>query len=553
MKPEIAVIIEACQWEPSYFLIISENVFSPLLYYSHLGSVIPAVLIAGYIFFKGRKELANKLLFLTVFCFAVWVFSDMVTWATEYPAHTMFFWTILIIFEPLVYFFAFYFFYAFVYKKDLTPTQKILFSLPLLPIFILAPTKFALLGYNLSDCDRNAYEGIMTSYGYLVEILYAALIVYFAIAVLLKNKIREDKNKIILLTIGITAFLLSFSLGNILGVFTENWTIGQYGLFGAPIFTAFLAYLIVRYRAFNVRLIGAQALVIALWLLVFATLFIRNIEDIRIVVSATLILILILGIFLVRGVKREIVQRERIEDLAKDLEETNKQQIILVHFLTHQIKGFVSKSRNIFSMVLDGDFGPVPEAMKPIVEEGLKSDTKGVDTIQEILNAANIKSGKISYTKTEIDLTALVTEIVQELKIGGDIKGIAIDVSLPPDMPKIMGDKLQLHNAFKNLIDNSIKYTPSGSVEVTSKEEEGTLQIIVKDTGVGITEGDMKNLFTQGGHGKDSQKINVDSTGFGLFIVKNIIESHGGKVWATSEGAGKGSMFTVELPVVVSA
>jgi signal transduction histidine kinase len=71
----------------------------------------------------------------------------------------------------------------------------------------------------------------------------------------------------------------------------------------------------------------------------------------------------------------------------------------------------------------------------------------------------------------------------------------------------------------------------------------------VKDTGVGITEEDKKNLFTEGGRGKDSVKINVDSTGYGLYSVKQIVESHHGEVWAESEGAGKGSTFYIKLPV----
>jgi signal transduction histidine kinase len=107
---------------------------------------------------------------------------------------------------------------------------------------------------------------------------------------------------------------------------------------------------------------------------------------------------------------------------------------------------------------------------------------------------------------------------------------------------------MQMQNAFKNLIDNSIKYTPSGSVDVTLTKTGTTIRFEIKDTGVGITPEDMKNLFTEGGHGKESAKVNVESTGFGLFIVKNIIEAHKGKVWAESEGAGKGSKFIVELP-----
>ncbi len=70
----------------------------------------------------------------------------------------------------------------------------------------------------------------------------------------------------------------------------------------------------------------------------------------------------------------------------------------------------------------------------------------------------------------------------------------------------------------------------------------------MEDSGIGITPEDMKKLFTEGGHGKDSTKVNVESTGFGLYIVKSIIEAHKGKVWAESEGAGKGSRFIIELP-----
>ena len=110
------------------------------------------------------------------------------------------------------------------------------------------------------------------------------------------------------------------------------------------------------------------------------------------------------------------------------------------------------------------------------------------------------------------------------------------------------GDQMQLENAFKNLIDNSIKYTPQGSIALTLAEESGRIRFTSKDTGVGITPEDMQHLFTEGGHGAESTKVNVDSTGFGLYIVKNIIEGHQGKVWVESEGAGKGSTFIVELP-----
>ena len=198
-------------------------------------------------------------------------------------------------------------------------------------------------------------------------------------------------------------------------------------------------------------------------------------------------------------------------------------------------------------MIKEGEYGPVPPQMLPMVEEGFRSDTKGAETIAEILSAANIKSGKVAYTMNPMNLKEVIETIVLDLKPHADKKGLALTSSL--EEGTFNGDKGQLVNAFRNLIDNSIKYTPSGSVDVSLHKKEGTLRFEIKDTGVGIDADDMKNLFTEGGHGKNSQKINVESTGFGLYIVKNIIEAHKGKVWAESEGEGKGSRFTVELPV----
>jgi signal transduction histidine kinase len=235
--------------------------------------------------------------------------------------------------------------------------------------------------------------------------------------------------------------------------------------------------------------------------------------------------------------------------LYEEIKKANEQQVILLHFITHQIKGFVAKSRNIFSMILEGDFGPVPETMRPMVEEGFKSDTKGANTIQEILNAANIKSGKVTYTTAPYDLKDLTAEIIKDLKPASDAKGLVLSLNADGGPFISVGDRSQMLNALKNLIDNSIKYTPSGSVIVSLSCKDDKIRFQIKDTGVGITLEDMAHLFTEGGHGKESQKINVDSTGFGLYIVKNIIEAHHGKVWAESEGPGKGSTFIVELPV----
>jgi signal transduction histidine kinase len=111
-----------------------------------------------------------------------------------------------------------------------------------------------------------------------------------------------------------------------------------------------------------------------------------------------------------------------------------------------------------------------------------------------------------------------------------------------------MGDSFWLKEVVNNLIGNSIIYTEKGKITVGLKGGNGKIEFYVKDTGVGITPEDKKSLFTEGGRGKESVKMNIDSTGYGLYSGKLIIEAHKGRVWAESEGAGKGSIFFVELP-----
>jgi signal transduction histidine kinase len=239
---------------------------------------------------------------------------------------------------------------------------------------------------------------------------------------------------------------------------------------------------------------------------------------------------------------------EALEVANVKLTQANEQQVVLIHFITHQIKGFLTKSRNIFSMMLEGDYGTVPDTAKSAIQEGFNSDTVGVDTIQEILNAANIRSGKVTYAMAPVDFKALVEEVADGLKSSAEKKKLEFSITTEGDTFSLTGDRAQLTHVIKNLVDNSIRYTPKGQVKVSLKKAEGKILFTVADTGVGITPEDKTRLFTEGGHGKDSQKVNVESTGFGLYIVKNIVNAHGGTIRAESEGAGKGSTFIVTLP-----
>jgi len=538
--------------EPLFFFYVPE--LTGILYYSHIPAIVLALLTGLFIFLNDRKALPNRLLFAICIFFSLWTLLSLISWTNIHSDFLLFSWSFFGMLSAMTSVFSIYFAHVFLEKKDLSTKTKALLIALLAPVIVLAPTTLNLSGFNISDCDafgfeNRWYELYYTSLGVLAMLWIAVLLIRSY-----RKAVQGFKRQVVLMGTGLLLFLFSFYSTGYLASYLTNIgflpdsEIEMYGYFGIIVFVVYIAILVVRFKAFHAGLIASQALLIALIALVGSQYTFVTTEAARVLVSITLALTVAVGFVLIRSVMREIRQRKHIEELAKDLDKANKQQIILIHFITHQIKGFLTKSRNIFAMAMEGDLGPVPETMKPMIEEGFRSDTKGVNTVQEILSAANIKSGKVTYTMTDVDLKALVEEVAGDLRTGAEAKGLALNIECGSEPISVKGDRVQLTNALKNLIDNSIKYTPSGSVSVSLTKQDGTVRFQVQDTGVGITKEDMARLFTEGGHGTNSKKVNVESTGFGLYIVKNIIEAHHGNVWAESDGEGKGSRFIAELP-----
>lgn len=541
-------LIDACEWSSVRFLVFSDNVFDPFIYYSHLLPICVSLMIGFFILLRQKNFLTDILFFITIL-FSSWAFFDLILWATDKPHYTIFFWSLLVLIEPFIYAACLYFVQVFIGERDTSLKNKWITLIPLIPIILLVPTKFALLGYDLSNCDREAIEGPLAHYGYLVEIFYTLWILVFTMEKLRTIKDKQRVKQIIFVVLGILLFLLTFSWGNIVGTFSDDWRLPQWGLFGMPIFLSFLTYSIVRFKTLNIKVIGSQILVGIVWILVVSLLFAKTIESSRIIISITSILLLFVGIQLIKGVKREVEQRERIEMLNVDLERANEGQTNLIHIINHQIKGYLAKSRNIFSELLGNKtYGPIPEQTVPMIEEGFKSLTEGVDYVQRILTSSNAERGTLTYNMAPLDFKTLVTEAIEKQTESAEKKGLKLESDLSDGEYQINGDGSQLKEAVRNLIDNSIIYTKEGSVKVSLENKGSRIIMKVVDTGIGLTDDDKRRLFTKGGRGKDSIRMNANSSGFGLAFVKGVIEAHKGSVKAESAGPGHGSTFTVELP-----
>jgi signal transduction histidine kinase len=542
----------ACGWDTAKFLIFSENVFSPLIYYSHLAPLIFSVLLGGAILFNNPRALVNRVLFAVMAFFSIWIYFDLILWASEKPDYIMFFWSAIVPIELLIYASAWYLVAIFANgQRDISLTQKLIVVASFVPMFLFTHTSYNLLGFDLTNCDREAIEGPLVQYLYVLELLFVGWIAIIASRGYRRLKNPNEKRQLLLLSSGVLCFLIFFSAGNILvSYFLDvDWSYEQYKLFGMPIFAALITYSAVRFKTFNVKIFLSQALILALAILVFSLLFLRTLENVRLVTIFTFILVSVLGYILVQNVRREIEQRELIEQQEKELEMANHQQESLLHFISHEIKGYLTDGQNAFAAIAEGDMGAPPPKIRELSQTALSKMRQGVRTVMDILDAANLKQGTVFYKKLPFDFRLATEAVVEHMRPKAAERGLTLDISV--DTTKqymISGDKEKIsQHIIRNLIDNAIRYTPSGSVHVTLTRND-KIHFSVKDTGVGITAEDKPKLFTEGGHGKDSIKVNVDSTGYGLYVAKQVVEAHGGKVWAESAGAGKGSEFIVELP-----
>ena len=328
-----------------------------------------------------------------------------------------------------------------------------------------------------------------------------------------------------------------------------NIPIPPFGNITDSIYIFFVAYAILKHGLFSMKVAATEFIVFALWLFVFIRMLLASTVAEQFLNGGLLLVLLVVGVFLIRSVDREVEQREKIEKLAEELKETNKRQEVLIHFIGHEVKGYLTKDASAMAALQDGDFGSLPPTLKGVVSRALAESRHGADSVASILKASNLKSGTTVFNKVPFDLKALTAEVVEKMRPTAAARGLTLSFTAGESDFTLNGDRVEIgDHVLRNLIDNAISYTPVGAVDVSLTREGQKLVVRIRDTGIGITDEDKKILFTEGGHGKDSIRTNVHSTGYGLFIVKEIVEAHGGTARLESEGDGEGSTAIVEFP-----
>lgn len=554
----IEQLIAECAWDSGRYILFSQNVFSPLIYYSHLTPVLVSLIFGIYIYFSNKKSLLNKVLLFITIILSLWLLLDLVLWATDSRRIVMFAWSIVNMIEPIIYAGFVYFTMTFVSGRDISPKMKFFLVLPLIPTILAAGTHWNVTGFNLTDCDREVIEGPMAFYNYLIEIGYVLWIVALGFLAAVRSKSPSQRNQSLVVVISVLTLLLGFAAGNIVGSFSEDWAIGQYGLFVIPVAIGTLTYFVAQFRFFEKsQLMLAQILVTGIWLAVGSILFIQSIQIARWIVGVTLVSLAVLGFLLVRSFGREIeqrkqieIQKRKIETTAKQLEETNQQLSEFMSLATHEIRNPATVIKGISSLAMEGDFGKLAPAALDAFQKMFVRANDIIHLGNQYLDKSKLELNQLVYTFEDFSMGSVIETLVSEFQPAA----LQRTVSLVADIDKsqdstVCADKGKIKEVLGNLIDNAVKYTPpKGLATISILKSASTVTVKVTDNGPGIPAETIPRLFKKFSRA-DAQKANLLGTGLGLYLSKTFVDAHHGRIWVESEGPNKGSTFFVELPI----
>ncbi|MFA5070527.1 MAG: ATP-binding protein [Patescibacteria group bacterium] len=246
-------------------------------------------------------------------------------------------------------------------------------------------------------------------------------------------------------------------------------------------------------------------------------------------------------------IKSKNIELEEANIRLKQLDQAKTE---FVSIASHQLRTPMTGIMGYLSMLTDGDFGACkPEHLK-ILKELLNESQRMIRLINQFLNVSKIEAGKFELAKREMQLEDLIAAKVNELNEIALKKSLKLVFIKPKEpLPKIFADPDKLNDIILNLIDNGIKYTAKGGVTISVKQKGDEILTSIKDTGIGISKEDAKELFGKFQRGTGVARIQPDGSGLGLFLAKNVVEGHKGKIWVESAGEGKGSTFFFTLPI----
>lgn len=250
-----------------------------------------------------------------------------------------------------------------------------------------------------------------------------------------------------------------------------------------------------------------------------------------------------------------ITLREDIKEATAQLRESNSKLRKLdeakdefISMASHQLRTPLTSIKGYISMALEGDAGALNEQQKKLLEEAFMSSQRMVYLIGDFLNVSRIQTGKFMIEAKPTNLATLTKEEIDQLVVTAQRRGITLNYQPPQNFPELMIDADKIRQVIMNFTDNAIYYSkPNSTINIELTNLGDSVQLKVKDTGIGVPEAERPHLFTKFFRASNARQVRPDGTGVGLFMAKKVVTAHGGSVIFETE-MGKGSTFGFSLP-----
>jgi two-component system, NtrC family, sensor kinase len=237
-----------------------------------------------------------------------------------------------------------------------------------------------------------------------------------------------------------------------------------------------------------------------------------------------------------------------IEDKSRQIEAANRHKSEFLANMSHELRTPLNAIIGFSEVLSERLFGELNDKQSEYTDDILSSGRHLLSLINEILDLSKVEAGRMELELATFDLPLAIDNARTFVRERATKHGIRLDVTVDERLGDFTGDERKIKQVLLNLLSNAVKFTPEGGrIGIEAKQAEGSVEISVSDTGIGIAPDDQPKIFEEFRQVGSDDAHKVEGTGLGLTLAKKFVELHGGKIWVDSE-VGKGSTFSFSLP-----
>jgi len=234
--------------------------------------------------------------------------------------------------------------------------------------------------------------------------------------------------------------------------------------------------------------------------------------------------------------------------MAEQLDQTETMRRQLIGDVSHELRTPLTAIKGYMEGLIDGVLPPNAETFQQVHSEADRLQ-RLVNDLQEL---SRVEAGAYTLNIKPVSVYELIEKLVSHLNLQFKEKGVLLESTLPLGLPLLNADEDRVLQVLINLAGNALQYTPAGGkVRISAVKEKGEVEMIVSDSGVGITPEHLPHIFNRFYRVDKSRARVSGGSGVGLTVAQSLVKAHGGRIWVNSEGKGKGSSFHFTLPAVL--